>query len=127
MAVQLFTYEEVSTHNTRDDLYMIINNKVYDITKFVDEHPGGEEVLVDEGAKDATASFNDIGHSPEASEMLEKYYIGDVDTSSAPVKGSAPNNSTSTVGDSPQGNPLRIIIPLSIILGYLYFRFFVKA
>ncbi|KAL0094509.1 cytochrome b5-like heme/steroid binding domain-containing protein [Phycomyces blakesleeanus] len=104
MSVQLFTYEEVSTHNTRDDLYMIINNKVYDITKFVEEHPGGEEVLVDEGAKDATASFNDIGHSPEASEMLEKYYIGDVDPSSAPVKGGASNsNGEKSVSASPQG------------------------
>lgn len=35
--VQIFTHEQVSKHNTRDDLYMIIDNKVYDITNFVDE------------------------------------------------------------------------------------------
>lgn len=34
---QIYTHEVVSKHNTRDDLYMIIDNKVYDVTKFVDE------------------------------------------------------------------------------------------
>lgn len=43
------------------------------------QHPGGEEVLLDEGAKDATESFEDVGHSDEARELLEKYYIGEVD------------------------------------------------
>jgi hypothetical protein len=37
MSAQLLTYEEVSKHNTRNDLYMIIDKKVYDITKFLDE------------------------------------------------------------------------------------------
>ncbi|KAI7862551.1 cytochrome b5-like heme/steroid binding domain-containing protein [Spinellus fusiger] len=80
MATQIFTYEQVAEHTTMNDLYMVINDKVYDITKFVDEHPGGGEILVDEGGKDATESFNDIGHSPEAIKMLEAYYIGDVDS-----------------------------------------------
>lgn len=43
------------------------------------QHPGGEEVLIDEGAKDATGPFEDVGHSPDARDLLEKYYIGDVD------------------------------------------------
>jgi cytochrome b involved in lipid metabolism len=45
------------------------------------KHPGGEEVLLDEGAKDATGAFDDVGHSDDAREMLEKYYIGEVDPS----------------------------------------------
>ncbi|ORZ15017.1 cytochrome b5-like heme/steroid binding domain-containing protein [Absidia repens] len=78
---KLFTYEQVAEHNKREDLWMIIDNKVYDITAFVDEHPGGEEVLIDEGARDATGPFEDVGHSPDAREMLVKYYLGDVDPS----------------------------------------------
>src|SRR6478609_12215575 len=35
MSAQIFSYEEVSKHNTRNDLYMIIDKKVYDITKFL--------------------------------------------------------------------------------------------
>ena len=34
-----FTYQDVAEHNTSKDLYMVIHDKVYDVTKFVDEHP----------------------------------------------------------------------------------------
>lgn len=37
MSAKLFTYEEVAAHNKRNDLYMIIDKKVYDITKFLDQ------------------------------------------------------------------------------------------
>ncbi|KAI8986337.1 cytochrome b5-like heme/steroid binding domain-containing protein [Pilobolus umbonatus] len=86
MSTKLFTYEEVSQHNNRKDLWMIIDGKVYDITKFQDEHPGGDEVLLDEGAKDATIAFNDVGHTSDAVELLVKYYVGDIDPTSKPVK-----------------------------------------
>jgi cytochrome b involved in lipid metabolism len=33
------TYKEVAEHKTKKDLYMVINDMVYDTTKFVDEHP----------------------------------------------------------------------------------------
>lgn len=34
-----FTYEAIKAHNTKDDLWMVVHGKVYDVTKFVDEHP----------------------------------------------------------------------------------------
>jgi hypothetical protein len=37
MSVKLYSFEEVSKHNSREDLWMIIDGKVYDITKFQDE------------------------------------------------------------------------------------------
>lgn len=46
---------------------------------FLSQHPGGEEVLLDEGAKDATAAFEDVGHTDDARDLLVKYYIGEVD------------------------------------------------
>lgn len=39
---------------------------------------GGEEVLLDVGGQDATEAFEDVGHSDEARETLEKYYVGNV-------------------------------------------------
>lgn len=39
MALQELTYQDVAEHNTKKDLYVVIHDKIYDITKFVDEHP----------------------------------------------------------------------------------------
>ena len=42
-----YTLEEVSKHKKHGDAWMVIKNKVYDVSKFMDQHPGGEEVLLD--------------------------------------------------------------------------------
>ncbi|KAI0391095.1 cytochrome b5 [Xylariaceae sp. FL0594] len=78
MATKEFTYQDVAEHNTKKDLYVVIHDKVYDTTKFVDEHPGGEEVLLDVGGQDASEAFEDVGHSDEARETLEKFYVGEL-------------------------------------------------
>ncbi|CAK7262822.1 hypothetical protein SEPCBS119000_000180 [Sporothrix epigloea] len=71
-----YTYQDVAEHNTSSDLFMVIHDKVYDVTKFVDEHPGGEEVLLDVGGQDATEAFEDVGHSDEARESLAQMLTG---------------------------------------------------
>ena len=42
-----FSAEEVAKHNNRKDCWVIYRGKVYDVTNFLDQHPGGEEVLLD--------------------------------------------------------------------------------
>lgn len=42
------------------------------------QHPGGEEVLLEQAGGDATESFEDVGHSTDAKEMLKQYFIGEV-------------------------------------------------
>ncbi|NXK75283.1 CYB5B protein, partial [Amazona guildingii] len=42
------------------------------------QHPGGEEVLLEQAGRDATESFEDVGHSSDAREMLKQYYIGEI-------------------------------------------------
>jgi hypothetical protein len=39
MASQEFTYADVSKHSSKKDLYIVVHDKVYDCTSFVDEHP----------------------------------------------------------------------------------------
>ncbi|MEE6500314.1 hypothetical protein FKM82_003740 [Ascaphus truei] len=73
-----FTLEEVRKRNTPKETWLVIHGRVYDITRFVEEHPGGEEVLFEQAGADATESFEDVGHSIDAREMLKQYYIGDV-------------------------------------------------
>lgn len=42
------------------------------------QHPGGEEVLLEQAGKDASESFEDVGHSTDARELMKRYKIGEV-------------------------------------------------
>ncbi|KAF8388400.1 hypothetical protein HHK36_027068 [Tetracentron sinense] len=58
--------------------------QVYDVTKFLEDHPGGDEVLLQATGKDATDDFEDVGHSDTARAMMDEYYVGEFDTSTIP-------------------------------------------
>lgn len=71
-----YTIDEVQKHNTTEDLWIVYNGQVYDVTSYLDEHPGGEEVIADVAGTDATESFDDIGHSDDAHDILKGLLIG---------------------------------------------------
>jgi len=76
VAVSEYTMEEVSKHNVEGDCWLVISDKVYDITKFVDEHPGGY-IILDGAGKDATQMFEvEFPHSPHAFDDLDQFQIG---------------------------------------------------
>ncbi|KAJ5637308.1 hypothetical protein N7490_007187 [Penicillium lividum] len=55
---QSFTPADVAAYNTADKgLYIIVDNNVFDVTKFVDEHPGGAKILKRVAGKDASKQF----------------------------------------------------------------------
>ncbi|PIN10952.1 Cytochrome b5 [Handroanthus impetiginosus] len=81
-----FTMAEVAEHTSRNDCWVVLFGKVYNVTTFLDEHPGGDEILLNATGKDATDEFDDIGHSHDAWAMLEKYYIGEANKSTIPTK-----------------------------------------
>ena len=51
---KLFTKEQVATHNTKHDLWIIVENRVYDITPYVELHQGGLEALLRKAGGEAT-------------------------------------------------------------------------
>lgn len=55
---------------------MSVHAVVYNVSAYLEDHPGGEEVLLDRGGKDATEEFEDVGHSNEARKALKPYEIG---------------------------------------------------
>ncbi|KAI9827869.1 MAG: hypothetical protein M1826_006175 [Phylliscum demangeonii] len=71
-----FTYADVAAHTTKEDALVVIHDVVYDVSSFVDEHPGGEEVLLDVAGQDATEAFEDVGHSDEARSVLQGLEVG---------------------------------------------------
>jgi len=72
----IYGASEINSHNKRNTLWLIISGKVYDLTIFQNEHPGGSEILVNYAGKNATIDFENIGHSENALEIMKKYFIG---------------------------------------------------
>jgi cytochrome b involved in lipid metabolism len=79
MSEKTYKMEEVAQHKSAESLWFVIEGMVYDVTAFLEDHPGGDDVLKDKGGEDATQAFDDIGHSPEAVAQLAKYKIGRLD------------------------------------------------
>uniref|UniRef100_A0A8C7XVU8 Cytochrome b5 n=1 Tax=Oryzias sinensis TaxID=183150 RepID=A0A8C7XVU8_9TELE len=76
--VKYYRLSEIEAQNSFKSTWIIIHHKVYDVTKFLDEHPGGEEVLREQAGGDATESFEDVGHSTDAREMASSMVIGEL-------------------------------------------------
>lgn len=69
MAVRTYSRAEVAKHNTEDSVWCIIDHRVYDLTEFLDAHPGGSVVLQQVAGKDGTTEFYNLHRQ----EVLEKY------------------------------------------------------
>lgn len=74
----VYTPEEIVRHNRENDLWIVVNGNVYDVTKFLKTHPGGDDLLMEKGGQDATKCFEEIGHSLEAEILRETFKIGKV-------------------------------------------------
>ncbi|XP_015588200.1 cytochrome b5-like [Cephus cinctus] len=86
---KLFTRDEVAKTDNSNETIFIVHDKVYNVTSFLNEHPGGEEILKNHMGADATEDFDDIGHSVDALELMKKYEIGELveqEKSNVPLK-----------------------------------------
>ena len=72
------TAEELSKHNNEESMWVAVHGKVFDLTDFYMEHPGGWDVIEKAGGSDGTELFEDGDQHTKASvrDML-KYYIGE--------------------------------------------------
>uniref|UniRef100_A0A2P2JTH5 Uncharacterized protein MANES_18G044000 n=1 Tax=Rhizophora mucronata TaxID=61149 RepID=A0A2P2JTH5_RHIMU len=73
---KLFTLSQVGQHKSKEDCWLVIDGKVLNVSKFLEEHPGGDEVLIQSAGKDATKEFKDVGHSKAAQDLIRKYQVG---------------------------------------------------
>ncbi|XP_063927831.1 cytochrome b5-like [Zophobas morio] len=80
METTLYSLDEVSKNDGKggNRVWIIIKDAVYDVTDFIDEHPGGGDLIQEWAGKDGTKDFDDAGHSGDAKKDLKKYKIGEL-------------------------------------------------
>lgn len=69
MGLMTYTVDEVSKHNTEKDCWIIVQGKVFDMSEFLAEHPGGKKVVLNVAGKDASKQFQ-MFHNQA---ILDKY------------------------------------------------------
>lgn len=67
---------ELSKHNRRDDAWLAIRGKVYNVTRYMDFHPGGVDELMKGVGTDATKLFDDVHAWVNYEQLLGKCLIG---------------------------------------------------
>ncbi|VUC32649.1 unnamed protein product [Clonostachys rosea] len=77
-----YTMEEITRHNTSTDLWVVIDNDVYDMTEFQHKHPGGYKVMRGVAGKDATKKFDKYHRRAVLVPKKEALHIGTVNESS---------------------------------------------
>lgn len=89
-----YSVKQVAAHKTPDDAWISIHGQgnavslhvlarkiltniaVYDVTKYVDDHPGGGDILTEAAGTDASEAFDNAGHSEDAFDIMKAYAVG---------------------------------------------------
>ena len=73
-----YTLNEVSQHSTQTSCWSIVDNKVYDLTKWINNHPGGSDRILEICGIDGSTAFNSEHKGKrEPANELAAFYIGD--------------------------------------------------
>ncbi|KAI9223813.1 cytochrome b5 [Blastocladiella britannica] len=73
------TLEEVAKHKSQEDAWTVLHGKVYNMSPYMNFHPGGIKQLMKGAGKDSTQLFMAIHAWVNAEYMLDACYIGDLE------------------------------------------------
>ncbi|KDQ08767.1 hypothetical protein BOTBODRAFT_118073 [Botryobasidium botryosum FD-172 SS1] len=86
--VRIYTADDVASHSRADDCWVTRAGRVYNVTPFLNDHPGGDDLILRYAGKDIDGAMEDPdehSHSASAFEMLDEYLIGKIGTSATIV------------------------------------------
>jgi cytochrome b involved in lipid metabolism len=72
------TAAEVAQHCTEGDAWIIVEGKVYDVSAYIENHPGGEEALSKWAGKDASVAFRGPQHGTQVDDVIANYYLAEL-------------------------------------------------
>eukprot|EP01113_Clastostelium_recurvatum_P034071 TRINITY_DN457_c0_g1_i2.p1 TRINITY_DN457_c0_g1~~TRINITY_DN457_c0_g1_i2.p1 ORF type:complete len:498 (-),score=105.60 TRINITY_DN457_c0_g1_i2:129-1622(-) len=73
------TWKELATHNTKDDCWVAVDGKVYNVTSWLPKHPGGDDLVLMSAGRDITnlfESYHPLSDLP--CQVLKKFYVCDI-------------------------------------------------
>ncbi|EFZ00003.1 acyl-CoA dehydrogenase [Metarhizium robertsii] len=111
---KVFSTSDVASHNKGDDMYIIVDGDVYDITKFQDDHPGGKKILQRVAGKDASKIFWKYHNEGILKKYKGKLQVGSLDSKPKPepkaepkpAAASAPKKAASPSSSNEESEPL---------------------
>ncbi|PWY78441.1 mitochondrial cytochrome b2 [Aspergillus sclerotioniger CBS 115572] len=107
---KVFDAAEIAKHNTPDSCWVILYGKVYDVTDFLSEHPGGAKIILKLAGKDATEEYDPI-HPPGILEenLKPEAFLGTVNADTLPkVQAEPPSDAGETEGPPPMESLLNM-------------------
>ncbi|KAL4794012.1 FMN-dependent dehydrogenase-domain-containing protein [Aspergillus venezuelensis] len=90
MASKMRTIKDVATHDSRASCWVVIRGQVYDLTSFLNEHPGGAAVILEYGGRDATGVFEAIHPRGAIEQLPREMHLGPTEVTSDNSAGSDP-------------------------------------
>lgn len=111
------TLQQVAEHSSAGSCWVIIQNKVYDVTDFLQEHPGGPDIILKYAGRDATLVYEPI-HPRDALDknLPQSKHLGSVDAQSANTLKNAKTSRKKTKDEIRSAEAHRWKPPLSHIL-----------
>ncbi|RDW63348.1 hypothetical protein BP6252_10893 [Coleophoma cylindrospora] len=94
----MVTRTEIQEHISRNSCWVILKGNVYDLTNFMDSHPGGSAVILKYAGRDATAAFEPIHRSDTLEKFLKPEQNLGPFTGSLPTRDATPQSSESKTG-----------------------------
>lgn len=89
---RLISAGEVSEHATQEDLWIIVNGEVFDITVYQHEHPGGEKVFKKVAGADATKAFLKNHKFSTINRFRDEIFIGTLKKDEGDAKAGGQHN-----------------------------------
>uniref|UniRef100_A0A6U7XZC0 Cytochrome b5 heme-binding domain-containing protein n=1 Tax=Eutreptiella gymnastica TaxID=73025 RepID=A0A6U7XZC0_9EUGL len=114
----VYTEEQIAKHNTEEDCWIVVNGKVYDVTTFLEDHPGGIESITAVAGTDSTDDFEAVAHSKPAIEMMAKYQVGVAEAKAGSEK--TTKKVEQKTGGAPFGVLLKAGLVLAVVGAYFY-------
>eukprot|EP01039_Chlorochromonas_danica_P009799 gene9799-10837_t len=115
-----YSLEEIAKHDKKEDCWIILGNeenggpKVYNITNYLDEHPAGDQIVLEYAGKDAEEAFSNACHSQNAKAIAKTFLIGTVKEDPEFLA------NRKTKKQKTPGSPLAVIVVLLAILVAVY-------